>query len=148
MSELNQRSPRECCKRLCSDRIGTERCRALRGEFIAMCRDEIKKSLQEMCTVVNGKDRILIDNVLTCQAFLVKTLDVSTTLLSNVLGRPSANASRLAGRNGGTDGSFTMKSAIISFFHILANETCDEVPHKPERHLPHGRKTTVFQLYQ
>lgn len=42
----------------------------------------------------------------------------------------------------------TMKSGVIAFLRILADEVADEIPNSNERHLPHGNKQLVFLMYQ
>lgn len=91
---------------------------------------------------------MVVDKVNVCQTFLLRTLEVSRALISNVLGRLCANASRLAGRNGGSDSSESKTCGIVAFLPILADETCDEMPNKNEQHLPHGNKLIVFRLYE
>lgn len=151
LRDLDNWVPKECCKRLCVENVGTEHCRALRGLFLGIPRDERKMELGALvknCEGFDEKERFFINSVVVCNRFLVDTLCVSRTLISNVLGLPSANASRLAGRNGGTEGSTSKKSGIMSFLRILADEICDEIPNKSERHLPHGNKRLVYLLYQ
>lgn len=140
-------SPR-CCKRHCINKIGTERCRDLRGFFLEGKRDERKDALRSFRRTVNGKQLISIDNVVVCQRFLNKALDLSHTIISNVVERPSANASSVSGCNRGSDSSESRKSGVLAFLRILADEILDEMPNKFERHLPHGNKQAVFLLYQ
>lgn len=151
IGSLDDWVPSYCCRRLCSEHIGTEHCRNLHGLFLGLRRDERKKELCDIVKSVGDSgegQRVVINHVGVCNRFLVETIGVSRTLTSNVLGLPSANASRFAGRNGGTEGSYSKKSGITSFIRILADAMCDEIPHKNERHLPHGNKRLVYLLYK
>lgn len=138
-----------CCKRNCAVNLG-EMSRDLRAVFLDLCRDERKRTLASFVKEVNGAARFVISGVVVCDAFVIGCLDGSKTLISNVLGRPSANASQLPGRNGvnGREGSASKKAGIIAFLNILADKVSDEMPNKSERHLPYGNKIIVYALYR
>lgn len=139
-----------CCKRSCAYQIGVEECRKKRQDFLSAPRDERKRTLLDLIVYEGSREGafIRINSIKVCWNLLINTFEISRSLISNVLGLPSANASHLPGRMGGSDGSMTMKSGVIAFLRILADEVADEIPNSNERHLPHGNKELVFLIYQ
>lgn len=115
LDKLDSWVPALCCKQRCIQKVGTERGRFLRGVFLEKSRDERKQELGNLLQDVDSRQRFCVDNVSVCNTFLIENFQVSRTLLSNVLGLPSANASSVPGRNGGSAGSRTKKSGVLSF---------------------------------
>lgn len=151
LEAINTWIPTPCCKRSCAHEIGVEECRRQRESFLRSSRDHRKQMLidlmveggaepQECCFRINGWK--------VCWNFIIDAFGISRSLIANVSGLPSANASPLPGRMGGSAGSSTMKSGVIAFLRVLADEVADEIPNSNERHLPHGSKKLVFLLYQ
>ena len=149
LKDLNSWAPGECCKKQCASAIGHEELRMLRGKFLESKRDGRKMMLKDfLYTRPDGPPRFCIRGVQPCHRLITSAFDISNQMVSSVLGRPSANASSLPGRQGGTDISSTMKSAVIAFLKSLADDIADEIPNSSDRHLPHGNKLLVYSLYQ
>ena len=149
IKNINNWMPNRCCKRLCVFDVGTEKCREMRENFLSMSRDERTAQLADLIVLDPQCSRryFRFDGWRVCWRMLIETLDVSRTMIANVMELPSANASCLPGRMGGSDGSSTKKSSVISFLRALADDLGDEMPHSIERHLPHGNKYLVYTLF-
>lgn len=151
VESVNSWIPSQCCRKNCVSIVGTENCRQLRELFLNAPRDTRKAMLISFVSAfdlgANGASFVICGSKV-CWNLLIGTLSVSRSMISNVLQLPSANASHLPGRTGGTDGSSTMKSGVVAFLRVIADEVADELPNCNERHLPHGNKNIVFLLYQ
>lgn len=147
LEAINSWLPIDCCRNSCAQKIGVENCRSLRQTFLQESRDTRKSLLRNFASeTVGDRNVFVLNGVTVCWSFVIRNLEASRSLISNVLQLPSANASHLPGRIRGTDGSLTKKS-VVAFLQILADEVGDELPNRRERHLPHGNKNVVYLLY-
>lgn len=115
------------------------------GLFFGLSRDDRKKTIANVVNEVEITSdevvsKVFVNRVAAGDSFIIECLDGSKTLISNLLERASANASRLPGRNGGNGPEWisSKKVAIVSFLNILEDKVSDEIPNKLERHLPYG----------
>ena len=150
IQNINNWMLKRCCKRLCVFEVDTEKCRAMRENFLSISRDERKARLADLIVPDPqcSQRYFYCDGWQVCWRMVIDTLEVSRTMIANVMELPSANATHLPGRMGGSDGSLTKKSSVISFLRALADDLGDEMPHSIERHLPHGNKYLVYMLFR
>lgn len=147
LQEINSWTPKLCCKQDCTSKVGVEECRRLRELYLASSQCGRKSMLRSQVTEESGRS-FAFGSHPVCWKFIISTLEISRTLIANVLCLPSATASHLPGRTRGSNSSETMKTGVIDFLRILADDIADELSNShQQRPLPHGNKQIVFALY-
>ena len=109
IKNINNWTPKRCCKRPCVFEVGTEMCRAMGENFLSIFRDERKARLADLIVPDPqcSQRYFYCDGWQVCWGMVIDTLEMSRTMIASVMEIPSANASHLPGGIRGSDWSST-----------------------------------------